>query len=213
MSDSEIKKAYERMDPTPEAQDRMLAAILAANEAAAECGNGSEPAPAPDRAPAAKKRTPLLIALPIAACLAIIVGVGAFTIGGRTAGESSSNATDTAAAPLSASPAPEAGQSDATEPNGARVAESPARLFPVIELADGTVLRIAERDDGVLVPDETLAGESLGEAAARAEDGSSVRACTVYRYDDERYPYAIRYVGDPELYLAVADAGSSNAGE
>lgn len=219
------------MGPTPEAEDRMLAAILAANAAATNrdpartrlgatdapmrASDAPEPAPEPasapepDRAPAAKRRTQLLIALPIAACLAIAVGIGALAAGTHTKSASYQNAADTASELRSASPAPEASESGAIERNGSEVAETSDSPFPIIELEDGTVLHIVESDSGAPAPDEALVSESLGQASARAADGTSAVGCTVYRYADERYPYAIRYADDPELHLAVEDGHSS----
>lgn len=219
------------MGPTPEAEDRMLAAILAANAAAANrepartrhgasdapmrTSDAPEPAPKPasapepDRAPAAKRRTQLLIALPIAACLVIAIGIGALAAGTHTKSASYRNAADTASEPRSASSAPEASESDAIGRNMPEAAEASNSLFSIIELEDGTVLRIVASDSGAPAPDEALVGESLGQAAARNADGTSAVACTVYRYADERYPYAIRYADDPELRLAAEDEHSS----
>lgn len=215
-----MKKAFERMGPTPEAEDRMLAAILAANATAAnresartrhgatDASMRASDAPAPDRTPIAKKRSRLLIALPIAACLVIVVGIGVLAVGARTTVGSFDNAADTASELRSASSAPEASESDAIERSGSEAAEPPALPFPIVELEDGTVLRIAESGSGAPAPDEALVGENLGEATAHAADGASA-ACTVYRYADEQYPYAIRYADDPELHLAAEDEGNS----
>lgn len=102
--EDKIREAYDRMDPTPEQEERMLAALQEAQQQMAASGEAAEKAQEPAAsasapevrsfeatpAPASKRKafSAWKIAAPLAACLvvgAIAVGVGALGQGGNTA--------------------------------------------------------------------------------------------------------------------------------
>ena len=86
--EDKIRNAYEEMTPTPEQEDRILAALLEAQEAkAAEAAENAENAGTAGEIEPAKKRTgssAWKVVAPIAACLvvgAIVIGTGALNNG------------------------------------------------------------------------------------------------------------------------------------
>ena len=78
--DEKIRAAYEKMDPTLEQEERMLAALLAAQSEQAEPQLATDPADVagePSRKRAGFKAW--MVAVPVAACLAlgaVVIGIG-----------------------------------------------------------------------------------------------------------------------------------------
>lgn len=196
MNDNDIKDAFERMGPDPDAESRMLAAILEANAAA----QTEHTAPA-------HKRAVWKIVLPIAACLALLAGIGVFAAASLSI--SSMNASLSASSEGAKLSADLSAESAAEKPPGLPSDESaadadPARTTPFIVLSEGSELRIATDDvSAPLIAEPALVGEGIGEAEAHDESGAASRSCFVYDYADDQHPYAVRYQGDSVLYLAT----------
>lgn len=208
MNDSDIKGAFERMGPTPEAEDRMLANILATKSTVGQ----HAAAPKKARHAAAPKRNNLrALALPIAACLVVLAGIGMLVVGqayfatlGNQLGDSGSSMQEKAVESYSASPEDASSSRDEASPSIALAPNGPAERFPAIELEDGTVLLIAKDGSSLpLIADEKLVGGEAQEATARSEDGATTEPCTVYAYANDKTPFAVRYPDDPTCYLAV----------
>lgn len=199
MNDSDIKGAFERMGPTPEAEDRMLANILATKSTVGQ------------HAAAPKRNNLRALALPIAACLVALAGIGMLVVGqayfttlGNQLGDSGSSMQEKAVESYSASPEDASSSRDEASPSIALAPNGPAERFPAIELEDGTVLLIAKDGSSLpLIADEKLVGGEAQEATARSEDGAATEPCTVYAYANDKTPFAVRYPDDPACYLAV----------
>ena len=98
--DELVREAYERMSPTPEAEDRMLAALLAhadgATEGANEQAKAERQLTVVEGSKAVRgRRRPWLVALPAAACLVLALVVGRFVTQGS--GSAAPKAADAAA--------------------------------------------------------------------------------------------------------------------
>lgn len=167
--------------------------------------------------PVRKKRSPLAVALPIAACLIIVaIGVGVSTmayitslnsnLGGSADMAALSKSESQESPPDAAIEAIPYSESPTEEPNSPSIL---AALFPTIELADDSTLRVVF-DDGSkpLVADIDLVGSERESATAHSDNAAdeSTVPCTVFEYADELHPYAIRYEGDPAYYLAASDS-------
>ncbi|WP_139653340.1 hypothetical protein [Raoultibacter phocaeensis] len=208
MNGNDIKGAFERMGPTPEAEDRMLAAILAENDALGDSDDSMN-----TNGTTLKKSPAKRLVFPLAACLVLLVGIGAFAGASYFASLNSQlgGASPHAASTATLSEEAEGEKSAASPSDATPATPSPAASMPRIELEDGTLLRIAsvgETEAGeseVLTADSNLVGDEIGQATARSESGAEVMDCTVYAYPDERNPYAIRYTAGTDLYLAARD--------
>lgn len=165
--------------------------------------------------PVRKKRSPLAVALPIAACLIIVaigVGMAAFNtsmnknLGGSADMAALSKSESQESPPDAAIEAIPYSESPTEEPNSPSML---AALFPTIELADDSTLRVAFDDRSKpLVADIDLVGSERESATAHSDNAAdeSTVPCTVFEYADELHPYAIHYEGDPTYYLAASDS-------
>lgn len=208
--DERIAGAFESMGPSDEAQARMLAALQAAAASS----------------PARKQRAPWRVALPVAASLVIVVGVGIVAFGHfgaaldanlASSSGSASVQESSALAPLSDS-LPDASSSNdegAAEPDAGSaasdkgVAESAAEpdidaRYPYVALPSGERLRIALGDGAVLAADPSVVGEEIGVGVASNDTGDEI-PCTVFATSDVEHPFAVRFGGSETLLLADYD--------
>ena len=148
--EDKIRAAYDQMDPTPEQEKRMLEALLAAQanmqeEPGAAQGTGLDDTvkavPGGRVAEPSAKRTgvkPWKIALPIAACLAVVaVLVGVTAVGPMGTGASQASSTTARVESASSSAANIA--SDAQAPSGDR-SSAAAAPDAVTEIVDDSAL-------------------------------------------------------------------------
>ena len=138
--EDKIRNAYEEMSPTPEQEDRMLAALLEAQNAkAAEAAENAENAGTAGEIEPAKKRTgssAWKVVVPIAACLvvgAIVIGAGALGNGAAPSVDQPKDTQTTASAQRSED-ANQAPQMMATEAETGMVADSDAFVEPSIDI-------------------------------------------------------------------------------
>ena len=139
--EDKIRNAYEEMSPTPEQEDRMLAALLEAQNAkAAEAAENAENAGTAGEIEPAKKRTgssAWKVVVPIAACLvvgAIVIGTGALNNGTVSAVDQPKD-TQTTTSAQRTEDASQAPQMMATEAETGMVADSDALVEPSIDIA------------------------------------------------------------------------------
>lgn len=139
--EDKIRNAYEEMTPTPEQEDRILAALLEAQEAkAAEAAENAENAGTAGEIEPAKKRTGFSawkVVAPIAACLvvgAIVIGTGALNNGTVSAVDQPKD-TQTTTSAQRTEDANQAPQMMATEAETGMVADSDALVEPSIDIA------------------------------------------------------------------------------
>lgn len=222
MIDRDVREAYERMTPTPEAEAHMLAALLAENgraaSHAAEPKDGRAAVAEPKRKPkhaaeALRRRSARAFLLPLAACLVILAGIGAAALSyldalnGNLAASMSGTDEPVGAMLLEDELSEEAPEGATPSAESAEPGDA-AKNLPVIRTETGVLLRIAADESGnPIVGAEALVGTEFDRAQATGEGGVSSMACTVFAYGDERYPYAVRYDGGSVFYLAEAPAG------
>lgn len=213
----QVHDAYEKIELSDDAQDRMLAALLAASDA-------KQVEPSVDHNPARRttkgqvlqmpKRSGLKRWLPIAAALVaalIVVQIGVLTIGGGS-GESRAdmapkseesiaadsfdvNASDSVAFETAA---PQEGEAKTDSAASEVVDSSEVSVmvgdYPLITLSDGTEL-VARPEQVDLV--ET--GDLLEETTARSVDGEQSVTCRVYVLVGGGY--AVSYEGEDAYWL------------
>ena len=231
MDDKSIKGAFEAMSPSEEAQDRMLANILAAAD-----GMREEAAPIPF--PQQRRRRPWKVALPIAACLVLAVGVGlmAYTSGflrdkaslssestaqgnasyGTEGGDTDSgtgglndNDNDTDA---SASKSPEAASEPEESMDDQRLVPAlPSSLeYFIIDIPSrGTTFIINPDDPKKSLADTSRVGNKICLATAYNSDKSRSIECTVFEYAaTDLSCLAIQFPKDSNYYLVLDPAKS-----
>lgn len=230
--DDAVASAFDRMGPSEEAEARMLAAVLAARgecalPTARETG-GLPLKPIVTACPTQQRKTArtsrfILQAVAAAACLVLVVGVGAFglyasSLSGRNASSSLEGAVqsvgDSASAGSSAEPSKNAPTSDETPQTDQSVgsdnassssggsADADAR-YPLVRLASGQTLRIVLDDAGrPLVADPSLVGAEFERAPAFGGAVGDATSCTVFASEDVAHPFAVRYDGDDRYYWA-----------
>ncbi|MEG2024465.1 MAG: hypothetical protein RRZ85_02835, partial [Gordonibacter sp.] len=237
-----LAHAFDDMGPSDEAERRMLAALTAAEAerhrngpTARTATNGKRhEADAIARSAAARKIASRRrhqiwkFAVPIAACLVLLAGVGAWALGGggnsgagnlaASSGGSASLESDGSSldivvpAPGSnaeSAPGGESGNYQEDAPHDAADSSSepagiPSNADLVIELSTGQRLRYALDENGALRhADPALVGEAL--ESTFVVDGlggtSPSTPCTVHAYPDAAYPYAVRTEGSAAYYL------------
>ncbi len=212
----QVHDAYEKIELSDDAQDRMLSALLAASDAKqAEQNTDYDPARRATKGQVMQmpKRSGLKRWLPIAAALVaalIVVQIGVLTIGGSS-GESRAdmapkseesmvadsfemNASDSATLETAAPQQEDKADSAASEV--VRSSEVPAMVeaYPLITLSDGTEL-VARPEQADLV--ET--GDLLEEATARSADGEQSVTCRVYKLVGGGY--AVSYEDEETYWL------------
>ena len=221
MSDEQLGKrleqAFDSIGPTPEAEDRMLAAIL--RQAAAQATAEEEPEVKPE-APKLKvvegrrprKARPWLIALPAAACLilALVVSQGVFSknaydasapAAAESVAVSEESASDSSGA-LAAGGVEEKGAAEDLECAEAETEEAIAYSAPEeaadllssidintsFELPDGTDLRFVLEDNEVVAVSSDDVGSFVGYADVPMLDGGSMM---LEVYENPDYGYAV----------------------
>ena len=213
----QVHDAYEKIELSDDAQDRMLAALLAASDAK-QVEQNADHKPSTHTAKGQVIRMPrrqgLKRWMPIAAVLLaalVVIQVGVLTVGDHS-GESRAdmapkseesiaadsfdvNASDSVAFETAAPQEEEAkADSAASEVVGSSEAPAMAEAYPIIALSDGTEL-MARPEQVDLV--ET--GDMLEETTARSIDGEQSVACRVYKLVDGGY--AVSYEGEDAYWL------------
>lgn len=215
--DKAVAEAYDRMGPSPEAEDRMLAALQQCRSSAS--GSGGARSPSFGRAGNRTRGRAWRAAAPIAACLVLLAGAGALGTGALPMNAASSSSQteglDAATMPNGSDRAteerPGAGNgADAAGDEGAKSTDAGASdgdaRCPFIDLADGASLRIAIGEDAApLAADPALVGAEI--ERTRAYDGERRHSapCTVSAYEGER-PYAVSFDDGATWLLADLDA-------
>lgn len=181
--ESQLASAFDRMSPSEDAQRRMLAALQAADDR---------------RAP--KRRATRKLAVAVAACLALLAGVGALALNANLdtlnedAGSQAASSMENLASPLSADRA-------SSESAAVPAPDGDAR-YPFVTLASGEQLRVALDDDGPLTADPAALGDVIEQTVATAPNDSASTPCTVFESGDDAHPFAIRFDESGAVYLA-----------
>ena len=204
--------AYDRMAPSPEVEERMLANLLAHACGHAPAGVRRATRGRTAARPARRLRKAVL---PLAACLVLLAGVGVIAAGGAQ------NPLDALRASCgnfrNSSYAPDAGGSGAVPESGTIPesdvaapesggdgtdddADSDAR-YPFVRLSSGELIRIALGEDGPLVADPAFLGNELETARAFNRAEAQTAPCTVFATTDESHPFAVRF-DDGQAFLA-----------
>ena len=192
--------AYDRMAPSPEVEERMLANLLAHACGHAPAGVRRATRGRTAARPARRLRKAVL---PLAACLVLLAGAGVFAAGGA---QNPLDALRTSSGNVrNSSYAPDAGGSGAvpesgTIPESDVAADSDAR-YPFVRLSSGELIRIALGEDGPLVADPAFLGNELETARAFNRAEAQTAPCTVFATTDESHPFAVRF-DDGQAFLA-----------
>ena len=172
--EDKIRNAYEEMTPTPEQEDRMLAALLEAQEAkTAETSEGVENTGAAGGIEPTRKRAGFSawkVVAPIAACLvvgAIVIGTGVLGNGAISTVDQPKDTQTTTSAQRSED-ANQAPQMMAAEAETGMVADSDALTEPSID--------IAPIDGDLFNTEEYAAVDENGFVATRTQPLSTVSA-------------------------------------
>ncbi len=179
--ESQLASAFDRMGPSEEAERRMLASLQTAN-----------------RHRASRRRPTPRIAVAVAACFALLAGIGALSLNAffdgidEPLGNSAARSADNLASPLSA---------DRAQSESAAVPDGDVR-YPFVTLSSGEQLRVAIGDDGPLTADESSVGAEIEQAVAANPLEQTTAPCTVFESDDPAHPYVVRYDDDGSAYLA-----------
>lgn len=171
-----VHDAYEAMAPTDDVRDRVLRSLREA-EAPARGGAG--------------RRRALLVALPLAACLALAVVLvstrGAGTFETSAAAERTMMADEAAEVEMDAAGVPEEAELVAEE--AAPAAEVRRHVGETVTLVDGTTFEVGD------VVDAAPAYDTLEDATA--DDGGEGRPCEVA---DRSF---VRFAGESSWYALV----------
>ncbi len=216
MTDNEVKQAFDRMSPDPEAEERMLANILSAAESAAPASfapdaeyEGFKAAPA---SPARSRRRPARVILPLAACLVLLAGIGVFAASlysldmrptAATQENSSGEAPRTDGPDGKDDPATGdfAPLANSTSPYGAAPY---AQEYPLIDAGDQGVLKLVNpKQPSQAKADAGKVGEFITEASAYKDLKEEPIPCKVFAYpSDSGILYAVLYPDAAVYYLA-----------
>lgn len=213
----QVHDAYEKIELSDDAQDRMLAALLAASDAK-QAEQNADHKPSTHTAKGQVLRMPrrqgLKRWMPIAAVLLaalVVIQVGVLTVGdhsGETRADMAPKSEESMAVDSfeendsdsvafeTAAPQEEEAKADsaASEVVGSSEAPAMAEAYPIIALSDGTEL-MARPEQVDLV--ET--GDMLEETTARSIDGEQSVACRVYELVDGGY--AVSYEDEDAYWL------------
>ncbi|RNL46888.1 DUF1918 domain-containing protein [Paraeggerthella hongkongensis] len=227
-------RAFDRMTPSAEVEERMLKAIAPTcetpsneNEGEDECEDEEphshlEDCDASNRAfvPATvvlgkngantesyrKARRVWNVSVPAAACLVLAVGIGGIALGvSGTAQQGMQAAAPNEGGTTSMSSAEAARSADAV-PTPETGAGPAANAAPHLNvvLSDGLQLRIASGEDGLPLAADPALVGDQIEVASAWTDSQERVGCTVFAYGDGAHPYAVRYDGDESFYVASA---------
>lgn len=213
----QVHDAYEKIELSDDAQDRMLAALLAASDAK-QAEQNADHKPSTHTAKGQVIRMPrrqgLKRWMPIAAVLLaalVVIQVGVLTVGdhsGETRADMAPKSEESMAVDSfeendsdsvafeTAAPQEEEAKADsaASEVVGSSEAPAMAEAYPIIALSDGTEL-MARPEQVDLV--ET--GDMLEETTARSVDGEQSVTCRVYELVDGGY--AVSYEDEDAYWL------------
>ena len=236
MNERDIRHAFETMGPSEEAQGRMLANILGAADRMREAAVQEAPvqeaamqeAPSPIAFQPQKRHHPWRIALPIAACLVLAVGIGVmvYASGSLQSGSPSSSASmaqgsgpgssgGSGSNGLGAQGSDSQKESSAPEgaPQGSVSDQAPTTSFEyyIIEIPGlGTTSVINPDDPGQSLADAGRVGDEMCRAIAYNSDESRSVECTVFEYaSTDLSCLAIQFPDDPNYYLVLDPAKSS----
>ena len=227
MNENDIKQALDQIEPSDEALSRMLTNILSANEQSARESSDSynatsEANNAPENTPAskisAKKGGRWRVALPVAASLILLLGVGIFVVnqelftpGSMDANFSAMSSKSTAESSSESALAeqdmpPNADEESAYSNSSENLIDSShlAQTYPLIESPSLGRLSIIDNGESAnSSADTNLVGAKIEEGIAKSPSGEAEISCTIYEYisPDVVY-YAIQYDGDTNYYRA-----------
>lgn len=221
MTDERIKQAFEDMGPSTDAEARMLANILAASERETSAAPAASSSPEPK---STKKRSAWTIALPVAASVLLVAGIGIFAITSLSPPEEqtstrvlSESSSDDLSPQLDEEVIPDGSEAEAPAPGSAieenlSVEDSAAEntsawRYPTVELDSIGRLYLVDSQTGGRIADADKVGKKLGVGKALSEDGAYSLTCTVYEYSGTDMPsYAIQYEGENTFYRAASFA-------
>ena len=196
-----IHDAYEHVSLSPEAEERILGALLAA-QAARQEGEASAPETVPSPAPAeilpgpvSRRKSPLRFVLPAAACLVLAFLAGRAVMGGKSPQAAYEAASMVQEAPAEmdsmdggvAEEAPELEYAAEDKAAGATEDLADAEMEESAEdvsaahvmLDDGTMYDLVVEDGALVEVEAALAGEPVGAGEAWDLDGTSMGVCEV----------------------------------
>lgn len=188
--ENEIKEAFEHMGPSEGTQKRMLENILTTTTDSVSTETEFQPI---------KKRPARIFALPIAAALILLVGVGLLTTMNHS--QSTPKHVVYESAPSSKNIAGSGGQDYADQSVDSVESLSVFDFsfeYPYIESDSLGKLHVIDK-----TADEALVDDKIESTQARNTDGTQTIGCIIYQYgsSDSEY-YAIQYDGDTTFYLA-----------
>lgn len=204
--DQQIHDAYEHVELSEEASERMLAHLLAAQVQAgerSEAGVDSQ-SQEPQQAEVIRlpgKRKGIPVWLPVAAV--VLAALVIVQVSGLTRSKNTEYAQTVA--PVQEERADEAISNDmaageALVAEGAATVDysepSLAELYPLVTLSDGTILITCEEGQYPIAVDEADLGASIGSAVALARDTDGQLACEVFELAGDPGAYAVRYEGE-----------------
>lgn len=225
-----IKQAYDEMNPSPDAEDRMLESILAAYDEKASLAEDADPKiHAFEDLPSKRKKTSKRsLPLALAACLLILAGVGIYAgvsasntrelssgmVESKSSGENiGSSAEESGSIPLEiqeeinnnpSESYDEAPAYDMEAPSSSIESMSSGSEYPLIDTKDIGQLRIQENSRKMRSSQlEGIIGPEISQATARTLDGTNSIACTVFEYlssNDDLY--LVQYEGENGYYFA-----------
>lgn len=202
-----IHDAYESVELSPEAQDRILGALLEAQAAREETPAAQVAAAKVVELP--RRRSWLSIALPAAACLALAFVVGRGVLTGELASTNDYAAEAVAqnekadsyeAISEEAAPAEAAAEAAEGETAPAAAYDALDAELPALALLDnGTVLDLDPYGGGIVLADASVAGDLLGQGVLLSAAGEELGPCEAFALRD----------GSEELRLVSADGGEA----
>lgn len=230
MKDTDIKQAFDTIEPTEDALSRMLENIMDTHEQKEsdhkdEGNTSTTPTPSIHAIPRPIKKIPVWKAtLPIAASLIILAGIGAFTLSQQTPLESAVTESESAISTKSLSDAPlsdeapedsaaglvqESSDIDTIESlsthNKSSADSSLPQNYPLIESPTlGRMYIVDNGESEASLADETQIGDRIEDATAKDITGENTITCTIYEYpSSEIGHYALRYEGEETYYIAA----------
>lgn len=177
-----LRDAFKRMTPSPEAEARMLANLREAATAASSTRRRAN-------------RHVARIALPVAACLVLLTGVGALVLGNGVNEQYLQMGATSAQVPESAAP-------EAFSARTGAVKDDTDIRYPLVRLSSGELIRITPDEGDPLAADPAVIRNELESAQAFNETEDQTAPCTIFSTTDATYPYAVRF-DDDSTYLAA----------
>lgn len=230
--DDALFRAFDRMTPSAEVEERMLKAIAPTcetpsneNEGEDECEDEEphshlEDCDASNRAfvPATvvlgkngantesyrKARRVWNVSVPAAACLVLAVGIGGIVLGVSGTDQQGMQAAAPNEGGATSMSSPEAARGADAVPTRETGSGPAANAAPHLNvtLSDGLQLRIASGEDGLPLAADSALVGDQVEITSAWTDSQESVGCTVFAYGDGVHPYAVRYDGDESFYVA-----------